>query len=174
VKIGASYASDGRVGQDSFSWGELALSGLAGGGFVFAGETFGYLTGKISELSVSDPLRTETPSAYESGTDVVQRVAQQHASSGPDALMEYMSPREQAAYLADPSNGSRFLGQAVHNATADSLQQQYGSRFLYSRVGPDFLDRDTGEIIELTTPQAVPAHMAKPGYTSVNYATYTW
>ena len=117
---------------------------------------------------------SNTARSVESGTGIVQGVAQQHASSGPDALMDYMTRGEQAAYLENPDAGSRFLGQAVHNATADSLQQIYGNRFIYSRIGPDFLDTHTGELIELTTPGEVSAHMARPGYRSVNYATYSW
>ncbi|WP_175927450.1 RHS repeat-associated core domain-containing protein [Burkholderia cepacia] len=96
--------------------------------------------------------------AVQSGTDIVRSTAQGHASSGARALMNYMSRGEQAAYLEDPDNGWHFLGQAVHNATADTLQQLYGDRFQYNRVGPDFLDTQTGEIIELTTPGAVSSY----------------
>jgi len=69
---------------------------------------------------------------------------------------------------------TRFLGQAVHNATAQALEALYPGRFLYSRVGPDFIDRATGQIIELTIPGAQAAHMAKPGYDAVDYALYSF
>ena len=46
------------------------------------------------------------------------------------------------------------------------------SRVRYYRVGPDFLDRETGELIELTTPAQVAAHQAKPGYEYLTYALY--
>jgi hypothetical protein len=83
-----------------------------------------------------------------------------------------MSPGEEAAYLMNEAEGSRFLGQAVHNATERSLNQLHPGRFIYSRTGPDFVDTVTGEIVELTTRSAIPAHRIKPGYNSVNYVTY--
>lgn len=129
------------------------------------------LPGTLGALAGFGELGSATP--FESGTDIVQRVASDQASSGIDSLVDQMSPAQQAAYLANPSGGSRFLGQVVHSATADALQQMYPDRFIYSTVGPDFIDTSTGEIIELTTPNAQAAHMAKPGYTSVNYALYT-
>jgi hypothetical protein len=49
----------------------------------------------------------------------------------------------------------------------------YPGRFVYNTVGPDFLDTTTGELIELTTPRQVAAHLAKPGYNGVTISTYT-
>ena len=73
---------------------------------------------------------------------------------------------------ANPAGGSRFLGTVVHKLTADALEDLYPERFEYYRVGPDFLDTATGELIELTTPAQVAAHQIKPGYEGVSYALY--
>jgi len=84
-----------------------------------------------------------------------------------------MSNKEWAAYSSNPAGGSRFLGTAVHRATVETLEMAYPERFIYNRVGPDFIDTVTGEVIELTTPGQVGAHMAKPLYSGVTFSTYT-
>jgi hypothetical protein len=84
-----------------------------------------------------------------------------------------MSDGQQAAYDANPAGGSRFWGTAVHDATADVLEEQYPGRFSYSTIGPDFTDMATGETIELTTPGQVAAHAAKGGdYSYTTFSTY--
>ena len=65
----------------------------------------------------------------------------------------YMSERQLAVYLANPAAGSRFLGTAVHKATAEMLRTRYPSRFIYKLIGPDFLDTTTGKFIELAIKQ---------------------
>jgi hypothetical protein len=85
----------------------------------------------------------------------------------------FMSEREWIAYSLNPAGGGRFLGTAVHKATAETLEMAYPERFIYNRVGPDFIDTVTGKGIELTTPGQVGAHMAKPAYGGVTFATYT-
>jgi hypothetical protein len=77
------------------------------------------------------------------------------------------------AYLANPASGSRFLGTAVHKATARLLEIRYPNRFIYRIVGPDFLDTTTGKFIELTTPRQTAVHLARPGYSGVTISTYT-
>lgn len=61
-----------------------------------------------------------------------------------------------------------------HNETARELTRRYGDgRFIYRRRGPDFLDSETGAVVELTTPRQVTRHVNRPGYGSViDYATY--
>lgn len=73
----------------------------------------------------------------------------------------------------DPGLASRMLGQAVHRSTADALDEAYPGRFLYSTRGPDFVDTETGEMLELTTPGQVGSHLARPGYGGVTMCTYT-
>lgn len=87
-------------------------------------------------------------------------------------LRVLMTRGEAAAFSRNPAAGSRFLGQAVHRETAQSLFREYGGRVEYRRAGPDFLDTFTGQRIELTTPGQVGAHMRRPGYDGVSYSTY--
>jgi hypothetical protein len=82
-----------------------------------------------------------------------------------------MSRAERLAFEANPAGGSRFLGQAVHRATRDALEEQFPGRFIYRTRGIDFVDTWTGEMIELTTGQ-VASHMARPGYQGASYAHY--
>jgi hypothetical protein len=66
-----------------------------------------------------------------------------------------------------------MLGQAVHRATADALDQAHPGRFIYRTRGIDFVDTTTGEALELTTPGEVGAHLARPGYgLGVTMCTY--
>lgn len=66
-----------------------------------------------------------------------------------------------------------FLGQAVHRATDAALQASYPGRFIYNLVGPDFLDTTSGDLVELTTPGQLAAHIARGGaYLFARYATY--
>lgn len=69
--------------------------------------------------------------------------------------------------------GSRFLGQAVHRATATELELQFTGVYSYRLNRPDFLNNETGEVVELTTPNQVDAHMARPGYEGATYAMYS-
>jgi hypothetical protein len=61
------------------------------------------------------------------------------------------------------------MGKAVHRATAEEL----GDQFVDHTVGPDFLEEETGNLVELTTPGQVAAHVARGGdYVNALYATY--
>ena len=104
---------------------------------------------------------------------IISSIAQGQADLGVGSLSRYMSANQLRAYLANPAAGSRFLGTAVHNATAKALEMRYPFRFIYNLIGPDFLDTTTGDLIELTTPRQVGAHLARPGYGRVTIATYT-
>ena len=113
------------------------------------------------------------PEAATEARVIISSVAQEQANLGVKDLGRYMSERQLNAYLKNPAAGSRFLGTAVHDATARALETRYPSRFTYNLVGPDFLDETTGELIELTTPRQVGAHLARPGYGRVTISTYT-
>ena len=63
-----------------------------------------------------------------------------------------------------------FVPQPNLRATAQALESAHPGRFVYSTRGPDFVDRTTGEIIELTTPGAVGPHLARDW--AVNIVTY--
>jgi hypothetical protein len=83
-----------------------------------------------------------------------------------------MTERQAAAFLKNPQGGARFLGQVVHKLTDQILRDEYPGRFIYNHVGPDFLDKLTGELIELTTPGQVGRHLARPGYGGASMVTY--
>jgi hypothetical protein len=104
---------------------------------------------------------------------IISSVAQEQADLGIGGLSRHMTEKQVEAYLKNPAAGSRFLGTAVHDATAEALEKQYTSRFIYNRIGPDFLDKTTGKLIELTTPRQVGVHLARPGYDGVTISTYT-
>ena len=99
--------------------------------------------------------------------------ARAQAARGVDALRGALSPAERAAMDDNPGLTSRMLGQAVHRSTADTLDEAYPGRFLYSTRGPDFVDTTTGEKLELTTPGEVASHLTPPGDDSVTMCTYT-
>jgi hypothetical protein len=126
----------------------------------------------LGKLSLSAFLNTAAESEL-TAADIISSIAQQQANLGVNGLSEYMSDGQLAAYLANPAAGSRFLGTAVHDATADVLGSAYPGRFVYSTIGPDFTDMTTGELIELTTPGQVASHLARPGYNGVTISTYT-
>ncbi|MEX2247857.1 MAG: RHS repeat-associated core domain-containing protein [Dehalococcoidia bacterium] len=107
-----------------------------------------------------------------SSEKIVARTAAKQSALGVRGLRGFLSVPERRAFDADPARGSRFLGQAVHRATAEALKVRYPGRFRYSRRGPDFLDTLTGDLVELTTPGQVAGHMRRPGFEGVNYATY--
>jgi hypothetical protein len=110
----------------------------------------------------------------ETAQSIIASTAQAQAGLGAQGLRDagYLSNAQWQAYLKDTSAGGRFFGTAVHEATADALNEAYPGRFLYQMVGPDFIDTATGEVLELTTPGQVGAHKAKSGYDAVTYSTY--
>jgi RHS repeat-associated protein len=121
----------------------------------------------------SNPLNIVNPQFVPNGRTIVSTVAQEQADSGLAHLGRFLSEEQQLAYAENPAAGSRILGTAVHNATDTALFNQYGGGFQYNAVGPDFLDTQTGEFIELTTPGQVARHWAKGGaYNNAEYATY--
>jgi hypothetical protein len=113
-----------------------------------------------------------TGAASEAGA-IISSIAQEQANLGISGLSRYISANQLRAYLANPAARSRFLGTAVHNATAEVLEMRYTGRFMYKVIGPDFLDTTTGKFIELTTPRQAAAHLARPGYDAVTISTYT-
>jgi hypothetical protein len=107
--------------------------------------------------------------AAEAARSLVERTAQKHADLGEEHLASYLSEAEQAAYANEPWLKPVFMGTAVHRATA----QELGDQFVYRTVGPDFLERGTGTMVELTTPGQVASHVARgEDYENALYATY--
>jgi len=130
--------------------------------FALGVGTFGVVKGVGAGVGA---LRAPTaPAVGPTSAQIVQQTAREEAAKGTKHLLTKMTPREQAAYLRDPARGSRFEGQAVHRATRDALKAKHGDRFEYRTRGPDFLDKQTGQQIELTTPAGVAEHAARPGY----------
>lgn len=107
-----------------------------------------------------------------SAQQIIQSTARTEAGRGVGSLRGALSPAERAAMDADPSLTSRMLGQAVHRRTAGALEEADPGRFWYQTRGPDFVDRTTGEMLELTTPGQVGAYLARPGYANVTMCTY--
>ncbi|MEX2134286.1 MAG: hypothetical protein WEB67_09110, partial [Acidimicrobiia bacterium] len=108
-----------------------------------------------------------------SGQAIVDGAARAESARGLTSILSYLSRNEVAAFERNPAAGSRFLGTGVHRATAANLEANYPGRFIGPRrIGGDFVDTSTGEIVELTTPGQVATHMAKPGYPDYTYATY--
>ena len=96
---------------------------------------------------------------FQFGDDLVKEIAQHQYSAGFNHLKQFMSPKEIKAYLADPSVASMIIGHAVHRATDAVLQRMHPGRFDYNATRAfDFLDRSTGQAIELTTKKGVRTH----------------
>ena len=127
---------------------------------------FGTILGVLAGSMVLGVIGKAAPQAQE----IIQSTAR---AQGVDALKTWLSPAERAAMEGNPGLTSRMLGQAVHRATADALDQAYPGRFIYRTRGIDFVDTTTGEMLELTTPGEVGAHLARPGYgLGVTMCTY--
>jgi hypothetical protein len=127
---------------------------------VFGGEAAG-LPAVLSAIGFGGGALETGAAATEGASEasaIISAVAQEQANLGVSGLSRYMSANQLRAYLANPAAGSRFLGTAVHNATARLLEMRYPDRFIYKIVGPDFLDTTTGKFIELTTQRQVGAH----------------
>ena len=107
-----------------------------------------------------------------SAAEIIESTARAQASRGADELAGALSPAEQAAMKSQPWLQKPMLGQSVHRETALALERAFPGRFQYSTRGPDFLDTLTGEVLELTTPGQVSAHLARPGYSDVTMCTY--
>jgi hypothetical protein len=142
---------------------------------VFGGEAAG-LPGVLSAIGFGGGALETGALATEGASEasaIISSIAQEQANLGVSGLSRYLSDRQLQVYLANPAGGSRFLGTAVHKATARLLEIRYPDRFIYRIVGPDFLDTTTGKFIELTTPRQAAVHLARPGYSGVTISTYT-
>jgi hypothetical protein len=91
-----------------------------------------------------------------------------------DPLNGLLTDAESDGFYANPAKGARFLGTAVHNAVALALEDLAPGRFIYQTIGPDFIDTQTGEIIELTTPGGVAGHAARYGWPVTTNAIVTY
>jgi len=95
-----------------------------------------------------------------SAEDIIASTARGEAAKGTNYLLGFLSPKESAAYLANPARGTRFLGTAVHRATAQGLNRAHPGRFDYNATRSfDFLDKSTGQSLELTTTRGVASHL---------------
>lgn len=96
-------------------------------------------------------------------------------------LWRALSPAEQAAYRAAVASRNfplmnKFIGQAVHRATAQALREG-GSKGVYRTLGPDFKLVTSGKnfFVELTTKSQVAVKYAKGGeYTDALVVVYRW
>lgn len=96
-------------------------------------------------------------------------------------LWRALSPAEQAAYRAAAASRNfplmnKFIGQAVHRATAQTLRES-GSKGVYRTLGPDFKLVTNGNsfFVELTTKSQVAVKYAKGlEYTDALVVVYRW
>jgi hypothetical protein len=140
---------------------------------VFGGEAAG-LPAILSAIGLGgDAVEAGTVATASEASGIISSIAQEQANLGVSGLGRYLSAKQLQAYLANPAAGRRFLGTAVHKATARLLEMRYPDRSIYKIVGPDFLDTTTGKFIELTTPRQAAVHLARPGYSGVTISTYT-
>ena len=111
--------------------------------------------GRFARLAAAD-------AAGVTSKELVELTAKKHAERGVEYLLNSgkLSDAEIAAYRANPTRGSRFLGKAVHELTAEELEPK---GFTYFRKGIDFVDNTTGTQVELTTVKGYEAHFAKYG-----------
>ena len=167
----------GRVVGDRPRWRAIApyVGAPVATAAVFGGEAAG-LPAVLSAIGLGgDAVEAGTvaTAGANEASAIISSIAQEQANLGVTGLGRYMSERQLAVYLANPAAGSRFLGTAVHKATAEMLRTRYPSRFIYKLIGPDFLDTTTGKFIELTTPRQAAVHLARPGYSGATISTYT-
>lgn len=165
-KIVGSFMSDDQYGNS-----HNVISGDSISATEAHDERLGMGIQILAPITVSGSV-PRTMAASVSNRELISNTAQSLVNKGTDFLKGFLRAGELRAFNANPEQGSRFLGQAVHRATYESLQEQFPGQFKYSTIGPDFLDLLSGERIELTTPGQVGAHMARPGYENASYSTY--
>jgi RHS repeat-associated protein len=101
-----------------------------------------------------------TRASVQAPAAIVARIAQSHADSGIAELSKYMSRAELAQVLSGGRTSSAIMGQAVHRATALTLDSLYPGEYQYfSRAAFDFVYTPTGEVLELTTPGQMASHL---------------
>ncbi|QWW19533.1 hypothetical protein I6B53_10735 [Schaalia sp. 19OD2882] len=93
----------------------------------------------------------------------VQDVARSVAEQGEDVLKAALSQAQLRAMQRHPWLRPVYLGTAVHNLTADSLDDIFGRGvFKYNASnGPDFIYTPTGTNIELSTIKGLEKHIMK-------------
>jgi RHS repeat-associated protein len=150
TKVARSAFDIGSVDSESRSysvgfWGATVVTVVASAGAA--------ALPRAAAGGVGAAATATTVAAEESAAQIIARVASQQAARGATALREagLMTAQEYRLYMADPIRNARFFGTAVHRATVQALKQLYPGRFKYYTKGPDFVDKATGEIIELTT-----------------------
>jgi hypothetical protein len=163
--MATAYMQGGNEGLADFARKDSPVSGTKGALTMMAGGLTGLLGNGVQQLG--------TVTVTATAQDIIAANAQRIANGGFETWKAFLSNPEQAAYLANPAMRSVFAGQAIHRGTFQALESQFPKRFQYFTKGPDFLDKSTGELIELTTPGQVGAHMARPGYGAMTYSTYT-
>lgn len=163
---GLGNAAGGIVGRaisgDQQTAGAVVTDAAVGAAGALIGVGVGKVAGAVVDRLAAKPAAAQ----------IIERTARAEVDKGTAHFISKMSPKEAAAYLADPAKGSRFLGTAAHRATRDALEQAHPGRFQYRGRGPDFLERATGKEIELTTSKSVAEHAARPGYGNAKIVTY--
>ena len=142
---------------------ELADAATAPFVELFTGEPVGLFTGGYATPEAEQTAAVLTFAAGSFGapaevgralppaTRIVANVARAERAKGVAYLSGFLSDAEQAL-LASPGMRKMVIGTAVHRATDAMLGAMYPGRFTYfANRGMDFLDKTTGELVELTT-----------------------
>jgi RHS repeat-associated protein len=149
----------------------FALSPVTcGASDVLAGELTAAATGYIVGKGV-------TMAGKAISTGIVERAAQEVMDGGLEPLEARFSREQVEAVAKYPYLRKVYLGSKIQFAVRDLLQASYPGRFSLRMTGPDFLDKATGEAVELTTDRlsTIDAHLAKGGdYLDCGYAQYSW
>ncbi len=95
---------------------------------------------------------------------ILQKYATQARNTPISKLLENLTDKELVAYLANPDKGKRFLGTAIHREVRDLLEKAYPGKFNYNSTRSfDFVDKKTGETLELTTTKQFADHASRLG-----------
>jgi hypothetical protein len=155
---------------------------------LFTGENRGLLTGNTPTQEQSDTIAvvsfatlpfggyaSNAPKAatgLSEGRVIIERIARGEYGKGIDYLKGFLT-QGQLRLLGDARTRAMAIGTAVHKATEQALEENFPGRFEYfSNKGMDFLDKTTGELVELTTRAQQAYKQWKYGAGADSLATY--
>jgi RHS repeat-associated protein len=156
------YYSDFYLVSRSMRLFEAANSSIVE---LFTGEQRGWLTGREPTPELSNTVTTASvvtapfgllpkvggTIALTSSKDIIQYVAGGEAAKGIQHLQRFLS-RAERGLLTNAKTRAMAIGTAVHRATDSALGELFPGRFeYYANRGMDFVDKTTGELVELTT-----------------------
>jgi hypothetical protein len=177
------YYSDFYLVSRSMRLFEAANSSIVE---LFTGEQRGWLTGREPTPELSNTVTTASvvtapfgllpkvggTIALTSSKDIIQYVARGEAAKGIQHLQRFLS-RAERGLLTNAKTRAMAIGTAVHRATDSALGELFPGRFeYYANRGMDFVDKTTGELVELTTRAQQAYKQWKYGVSAESVATY--